>query len=105
MTSIRTTVLAAALGVVLPQSALAENTSSFEVAQACGWYAIVGCSRDWNGASSIAPPGTQIIDTNLYPNFRNGWFCAADGPYPSQAVVPLWRWKQFHSDAYAKSAC
>lgn len=81
------------------------DQAPFEMAQACGWYAIVGCARSWNGASSIAPPGTYVIDTNQYPNFRNGWFCAADGPYATRGDVPLWKWQQFRSDAYVKSAC
>ncbi|MEC9342281.1 MAG: hypothetical protein VYD64_00395 [Pseudomonadota bacterium] len=77
----------------------------FELAQACGWYAIVGCTRSWNGTQSIAPQGTSVIDTNLYPNFSNGWFCAADGPYARRDDVPIWHWKQFRADAYVKSAC
>jgi hypothetical protein len=25
--------------------------------------------------------GCQVVWTNDFPNFRNGWFCVADGPY------------------------
>ncbi|MFZ1815479.1 MAG: hypothetical protein WBO55_16955 [Rhizobiaceae bacterium] len=81
------------------------NDGSFQVAQACGWYAIVGCARSWDQANADAPAGTYVIDTNQYPNFRNGWFCAADGPYATRDQVPLWQWKQYRSDAYVKSAC
>ncbi|MEZ5799750.1 MAG: hypothetical protein R3D29_03730 [Nitratireductor sp.] len=74
-------------------------------AQACGWYAVVGCARGWNQANSDAPPGTYVIDTNQYPNFRNGWFCAVDGPYNSRGEVPLSHWRQYRGDAYVKNAC
>ena len=82
-----------------------KSGDGIELAQACGWYAIVGCSRSSSDAASIAPQGTYVIDTNFYPNFSNGWFCAVDGPYPSRSAVPLGHWRQFRGDAYVKSAC
>ncbi len=82
-----------------------DGQTGIEIAQACGWYAIVGCSRSSSDAASIAPPGTYVIDTNFYPNFSNGWFCAVDGPYPSRSAVPLGHWRQFRGDAYVKNAC
>ncbi|MEZ5792266.1 MAG: hypothetical protein R3D34_16280 [Nitratireductor sp.] len=88
----------------LPATA-GDNEKPMVMAQACGWYAVVGCARGWNQANSDAPPGTYVIDTNQYPNFRNGWFCAVDGPYGTKAEVPLSHWRSYRGDAYVKNAC
>lgn len=94
--------VAAAFVPAMPAEA---SDSSYEVAQACGWYAIVGCSRSWEGANREAPPGTYVVNTGDYPNFRPGWFCAVDGPYASQRQVPIGKWRQWRGDAYVKNAC
>ncbi len=71
------------------QSAIgnAENASrpagSYQVAQACGWYAISVCSRNRSGANRAANAyGGYVIDSSseAYPNFRPGWYCAVEGP-------------------------
>ncbi|MCB1429481.1 MAG: hypothetical protein KDJ66_10225, partial [Nitratireductor sp.] len=59
-------VIAALLSVsasALPATA-GDNEKPMVMAQACGWYAVVGCARGWNQANSDAPPGTYVIDTN-----------------------------------------
>lgn len=94
----------AASSSVLPANA-GDAGKPFLMAQACGWYAVVGCSQDWDNANASAPPGTYVIDTNQYPNFRNGWFCAVDGPYGTKAEVPLSHWRSYRGDAYVKNAC
>ncbi|MEZ5790133.1 MAG: hypothetical protein R3D34_04875 [Nitratireductor sp.] len=67
-------VIAALLSVsasALPATA-GDNEKPMVMAEP-GWYAVVGCARGGQ-ANSDAPPGTYVIDTNQYPNFRNGWF-------------------------------
>ena len=77
-------------------------------AQACGWYAIGGCFRGYNSAQNRAINiGAEVIDTGQYPNFRNGYFCAATGPWTkSKAGRERSRFKRSGvSDAYRKRAC
>ena len=108
-TMIRNSVLAAAFAAcaTLTAAPAANANGEFQVAQACGWYVVLGCFKSWNGAQRRADRiGATVVDTNSYPNFRNGWFCAADGPYSrSRAQQLRWDWKATVPDAYAKSAC
>lgn len=85
----------------------ASATEPFKVAQACGWYVVLGCYDSYEQASRQANRiGAGVVDTNNYPNFRNGYFCAADGPYSKSRARQLRRsWRGTVSDAYAKSAC
>lgn len=56
---------------------------SYQVAQACGWYAISVCSRRFGGAQRGANRyGGYVINSSsaAYPNFRPGWFCSVRGP-------------------------
>jgi hypothetical protein len=70
---------------------------SFEMAQACGWYAIFQCAK----SSRVGGPG-RLIWTSDYPNFRPGWWCRVMGPYGSrgEAVDAADEY-----GGYAKRAC
>lgn len=78
-----------------------------KMAQACGWYVVLGCFKRYRPAQRRANNiGVIVVDTNNYPNFRNGWFCAVDGPYSKGRANRLRRsWRGTVADAYAKSAC
>ena len=48
----------------------------------CGWWALYSCQSSRGAASrdrNRAGYG-EIVDTNSVPNFRNGYYCVADGP-------------------------
>ena len=85
------------------------------LAQACGWYVILGCSRTQRDAvrtlDRLGGPGVggwagaRVVNTNQYPNFRNGWFCVADGPYATRADAESIAWKEAVPDAYVKNGC
>ncbi len=102
---------AAALLTVAASSAIV-SSSETAAAQGCGTYIIAGCFKDWNSAESrrrgIGAP--LVVDTNNFPKFRNGWFCAADGPWQSGWQEEL-NYYQHRTDgkavrdAYAKAAC
>ena len=95
-----------------PQSAPAIKLASDGI---CGWYVILGCSRTHNGAwrtlNRLGGPGVggwagaQVVDTNNYPNFRNGWYCVADGPYPARWEAESIAWREAVRDAYVKAGC
>jgi len=88
---------------------------SFQVAQACGHYVILGCfkrrSRATRRLNDLGGPGVggwagaRVVHTNDFPNFRNGWFCVADGPYGSRSEAMSIAWKEAVRDAYVKSGC
>lgn len=116
MTHIARTVFAClALGTFAPFPAHASDDGSFRVAQACGWYVVLGCFQSLSAAQSrlteLGGPGvgggagSRVVHTDEYPNFRNGWFCVADGPYASQAGAMSIAWKEAVPDAYVKSGC
>ncbi len=92
-------------GTLAPGKASAEE--SYRVAQACGYYVILGCFKSYGAAANRANTiGARVVDTNNYPNFRNGWFCAADGPHCRRRARQLRRaWRGTVHDAYYKSAC
>ena len=97
---------AAALAMAVASGAMLAAPQSAE-AQGCGWYVILGCFKDHGGAMNRAQKvGVGVVDTYDYPNFRNGWYCAADGPYSKvQANRLLPGYKRQVRDAYVKSAC
>jgi len=82
---------------------------------ACGWYVILGCSRSQDDAyqtfNRLGGPGmgggagAQVVNTNDYPNFRNGWWCVTDGPYATRGQAESIPWREAVPDAYVKSAC
>ncbi len=108
-TSIGKAMIAGGLAVFasLTTLAAAQASGEFRVAQGCGWYVVLGCFQSWDAAEDRANGlGAIVVDTNNYPNFRNGWFCAVDGPYSrGQAKKRRWNWKSSVPDAYAKSGC
>ena len=93
------------------------NVPEFQLASdgICGWYVILGCSRTQNGAwrtlNRLGGPGVggwagaQVVRTNDYPNFRNGWYCVADGPYPARWEAESIAWREAVPDAYVKAGC
>lgn len=85
----------------------AQATEPFKVAQACGWYVVLGCFKGYGAAERRANNiGARVVDTNEYPNFRNGWYCAVDGPHSRRRAKQLRRsWRGTVGDAYAKAAC
>lgn len=84
-------------------------------AQLCGHYVILGCfdnpSQAFERLEFIGGPaagggaGSKVIDTTQYPNFRNGWYCVADGPYNTREQAQSIAWKEMIRDAYVKNAC
>ncbi|MCB1491675.1 MAG: hypothetical protein KDJ77_07735 [Rhodobiaceae bacterium] len=89
-------------------------------AQSCGYYIVLGCAKSHvaavqrlnalggpgiGGAGIGGSQGTQVVHTNDYPNFRNGYFCVVDGPYSSRADAESIAWKEAVPDAYVKSGC
>ena len=82
-----------------------------QLAQACGWYAIMHCgdANSARGYQRRTGAGT-IINTSSanFPNFQPGYFCVVQGPAPrSEALIIAQQWRQsgFAPTAYAKSAC
>ena len=84
---------------------------SFRVAQACGWYAIMICTRGageaqrWNSANGAG----YVINTSSgnYPNFRGGYFCVVEGPQgkgAAEQTAAYWR-RNGAPTAYVKNAC
>ncbi len=84
-------------------------------AQMCGHYVVLGCFKNANqaferlnwlgGPMAGGGAGSKVVDTNQFPNFRNGWFCAVDGPYASRAQALSIAWKEAVPDAYVKNGC
>jgi hypothetical protein len=75
----------------------ARPAGSFEIAQACGWYAVFECDH----SRSLGGPG-YVIWTSNYPNFRPGWYCKVMGPFDSQGEASG---AARRNGGYAKSAC
>jgi hypothetical protein len=91
-----------------------QNEGKYQVAQACGWYAIYMCSRNAREAENWTYQREAIdsftIHTSLaqYPNFAPGWFCAVDGPMDRTLAVAKARLMREYGTApmaYAKNAC
>ena len=99
-TALATTAAAAAvmLGALAPASA-----TTF---QGCGLYVIMGCAKSYGGAQRMAGNGFLVVYTNDYPNFRDGWYCAAEGPFSrNQANSFLSAVQRDVPDAYIKNGC
>lgn len=81
----------------------------------CGWYAVLGCSRDayaaeriLEGVRGIVLPGsagTHVVETSDYPGFNPGLFCVVDGPFESQAEAENVHWQDMVPNAYVKRGC
>lgn len=94
----------AAAAAVLIAAAVPVSASTFE---GCGYYVIMGCSKSYSGAQRMAGNGFLVVNTSDYPNFRNGWYCAAEGPFnrKSQANSFLFQIEGNVPDAYVKNGC
>jgi hypothetical protein len=75
---------------------VAKPEGSYQVAQACGWYAIFACARN----RGVTGPGRTIY-TSDYPNFRPGYYCKVMGPFSRGEAVS----RANAYGGYAKSAC
>lgn len=93
-----------------PSSPLSGQEPRIVVAQACGWYAILGCFRspgEANRWTSRIDYGYVISTTSeQFPNFRPGYYCVVNGPTSrgrAQRIAAGWR--DVVPDAYVKNAC
>jgi hypothetical protein len=78
------------------------------VAQACGWYAISVCSRNYQGAEIASERyGGRVVDTDDFENFAGGYFCAVVGPKTKEAAeITAYRMRSRGAyDAYIKHSC
>jgi hypothetical protein len=83
-----------------------------QVAQACGWFAIYSCStRAGEVQNFISRTGFGFMidsSSNMFPNFRPGFYCAGDGPMNKSRADAFVR-EALHSGmaptAYAKRSC
>jgi len=104
--------------------AIAVTTASTPPAQAqmpgydrngCGWYIILGCSRNLSDArrllAGLGGPmvgggaGSRVLNTSDVNGFRNGFYCVADGPYISRDDAGSVAWVEAVPDAYVKRGC
>jgi hypothetical protein len=84
----------AAIGFAAPQSDLGAkgvsasqslwNKDEIQVAQVCGWFAILGCFSDPRDAYSwneCIREGYVVDTTRMdYPTFQAGFYCVVSGP-------------------------
>jgi hypothetical protein len=92
------------------EAKISPPAGSYQVAQACGWYAISVCTRGRGGAQRAANNyGGYVIDSSsqAYPNFRGGWFCAVEGPSNKRAANRRKREMRQEGarSAYVKNGC
>jgi hypothetical protein len=81
----------------------------------CGWYIILGCSKNRSDANRILSrlggamagggAGSQVLNTSKVGGFRPGYFCVADGPYVSKGDASSVPWVEAVRDAYVKRGC
>jgi hypothetical protein len=74
----------------------------------CGWWAIYACHESRDAAidtmNNVGYGG--VVDTNNVPNFRNGYYCVADGPTTSSLADRMKnRAKRDFDSAYTKKGC
>jgi hypothetical protein len=83
----------------------------FQMAQACGWYAVVHCGSSASARSFAQRAGAgRIINTSSdnFPNFQPGYFCVVQGPMDRRTALEVaadWRARGLSPSAYAKSSC
>lgn len=94
--------------------AVAQETAPAEpiqMAQACGWYAIMHCGSPASARQFVARTGAgRIINTSrdAYSNFQPGYFCVVQGPMDrgtALSIAASWRNAGYSPTAYAKNAC
>lgn len=81
----------------------------------CGWYIVLGCDRSEtamtdkrSAIAALADDGTtrtQVVHTDDYPNFRDGWYCLVDGPFESREVAAAINWDETVGESYVKNGC
>lgn len=95
------------LSAVMLVTAALWNSGSALAQGTCGWYAIGGCFEDKRSADRRAADlgDAYTVDTYDISNFRDGWYCAVDGPYRTKRDANVMR-NQFRrsgvGDAYVK---
>jgi hypothetical protein len=88
------------------------SAGTVQMAQACGWFAIYSCStRASETQKFINTTGFGFMidsSSNLFPNFRPGYYCAGDGPV-NKARAENFAREGRHTglapSAYVKSSC
>lgn len=82
---------------------------SYKVAQACGYWAIFGCSRNFAATQATVNQygGGCVMNTDDCDNFAGGFYCAVTGPKTKQAAdITASRLRQSMTpQAYVKYAC
>lgn len=91
-----------------------EDQARLRAAQ-CGWYIVLGCGKseaalydkmdEFGGPYAGGGAGMDVVNTDNFPNFRNGFYCLVDGPYSSQDAAQSIAWKEAVPDAYVKKGC
>lgn len=106
--------LLAATAIVPAASPARAQAPGFDT-QGCGWYIILGCSKnrsvakrqliDLGGPMVGGGAGSRVINTSDVDGFRNGFYCVADGPYISKTEAGSVAWTEAVRDAYVKRGC
>lgn len=92
--------------LALPAQAADLPSASANTFEGCGWYVIMSCGKSYSAAKRIAGNGVLVVNTNDYPNFRNGWYCVADGPFNKRMAQNQRNfWQGKFKDAYIKKGC
>lgn len=59
----------------------AVSTTAASAKDICGWYAIATCTTSLRDARNFANDGWgEVIDTDLYDNLVDGYWCVVSGP-------------------------
>jgi hypothetical protein len=90
------------------EQATASPEGSYRVAQACGWWAIFGCAKNYGAAQGYVNRwgGGCVVDTDSCNNFAGGFYCAASGPKTQQAAeITASRIRQAGMQSYTKWSC
>jgi hypothetical protein len=108
-------IIVAACLAISTTPVLAEPSSTdspVQLAQDCGWFAIFSCStRAGEVQRFINRTGYGFMidsSSSMFPNFRPGYYCAADGPMSrreAQGLVNDARGNGAAPTAYVKSSC
>ncbi|MDP2121265.1 MAG: hypothetical protein Q8S27_00395 [Hoeflea sp.] len=111
----KTACLAIAAAALLGGAVSAPAQTPGYDASGCGWYIILGCSKNLEAArrtlQQLGGPGvgggagSQVLDTSKVGGFRPGFYCVADGPYASKDEAGSVAWVEAVPDAYVKRGC
>ncbi|MBB4301691.1 hypothetical protein GGD81_000708 [Rhodobium orientis] len=96
----------AAEQLLAPPAVAERPEGSFQVAAARKYFVVLGAFRSQNAAyrrCSMFGDG-EVVSTNEYPNFRNGYWACVIGPlYRNEAEDQMWASKEAVPDAYVKA--